>query len=190
MQCLTRLNFLIYRRDKTTKAKGIPLVITYNPLFKGFIKAIYKHCHRLYVNNEVKKTSTLGPMVSFWGARKLSSYLMRVKLYPLERSVRSLICTGKRCQICMNMTESNTFPGSVDKKEYIINHNFKCSDKCIIYLLACNKCDLQYLGKTVDDFCFQCNNYKDSNRKYLRKEGYIQQHLFESFAVVSLMKLQ
>ena len=70
------------------------------------------------------------------------------------------MCTGKRCQICMNMTESKTFSSSIDKKECIINHNFNCNDKSIIYLLTCNKCELQYLGKTVDDFCFPWNDYK------------------------------
>ena len=92
-------------------------------------------------------------MVSFWGAQKLSSYLVRAKLYPLERSVGSFKCNGKRCQVWINVTESNTFSSSVDKKEYVINHSFNCNDKCIIYLLTCNKCKMQYVVKTVDDFC-------------------------------------
>ena len=91
-------------------------------------------------------------MVSFRGARKLSSYLVRAKLYPLERSAGSFKCNGKRCQVCINVTESNTFSSSVDKKEYVINHSFNCNDKCIIYLLTCNKCKMQYVGKTVDEF--------------------------------------
>ena len=91
-------------------------------------------------------------MVSFRGARKLNSYLVRAKLYPLERSVGSFKCNGKRCQVCMNVTESNTFSSSVNKKEYVINHSFNCSDKCIICLLTCNKCKMQYLDKTGNDF--------------------------------------
>ena len=89
--------------------------------------------------DEVKKAFNPGPVVSFREARKLSSYLLRAKLYPLERSVGSFKCNGKRCQICMNVTESNTFSSSVDKKEYVISHSFNCRDKCIIYLLTCNK---------------------------------------------------
>ena len=50
------------------------------------------------MNNEVKEIFTPGPMVSFWGARKLESYFVRDKLYPLESSVGSFICNGKRCQ--------------------------------------------------------------------------------------------
>ena len=65
----------------------------------------------------------------------------------------------------MNVTESNTYSSSVDKKEYVINYSFNCNDKCIIYLLTCNKCKMQYIGKTVDDLHLRWNNYKDSNRK-------------------------
>ena len=93
-------------------------------------------------------------MVSFRGAQKWRSYLLRVKLYPLERLVWSFKCNGKLCQVCINVAENNTFSSSVDKKEYVINHSFKCNDKSIIYLLTCNKCKMQHVGKTVDDFRF------------------------------------
>ena len=40
---------------------------------------------------------------------------------------------------------------------------------------------MQYVGKTIDNFCLQWNNYKD-NKKYLTKEVYMQQHLLEHFS--------
>ena len=49
-------------------------------------------------------------------------------------------------------------------------------------MLTCNKCKLPYVGKTVDDFRLPWNNYIDNNRKYLRKEACIQQHIFEYFS--------
>ena len=39
---------------------------------------------------------------------------------------------------------------------------------------------MQYVGKTVDNFRLRWNNYKDKNRKYLRKESCMQQHLFDT----------
>ena len=104
------------------------------------------------MNDEVKKVFTTGPMVSFQGVLELSSYLARAKLYPLERSVGSFQCNGKPCQVCINVTESNIFSSSVDKKEFVINHSFNFNDKCIICLLTCNKCNMQYLGKPVNNF--------------------------------------
>ena len=36
------------------------------------------------MNQEAKKVFTPGPMIFFGSARKLSSYLVRSKLYPIE----------------------------------------------------------------------------------------------------------
>ena len=53
----------------------------------------------LYTDQEVERVFTPGPMASFRSARKISSYLVRAKLYPLERRVGSFKCGGRRCQI-------------------------------------------------------------------------------------------
>ena len=50
----------------------------------------------LNMNVEVKQTFTPVPMVSYRSSRKLSSYLTRAKLYPIERIVGSKGC-GKKC---------------------------------------------------------------------------------------------
>ena len=105
--------------DNKSKTSKIPLLVTYHPLLKDFAKVIKKYLHLLHLNDEVKKAFTPGPMVSFRRVRKLSSYLVTAKPYPLERSVGSFKCSGKRCQVCINVTERNTFSSSVDKKEYV-----------------------------------------------------------------------
>ena len=89
--------------------KGIPLVITYHSLLKDFACAIRKHLYILYLNKEVKEIFTPGPMVSFREKRKLGSYLVRAKLYPLERSVGSFECNGKLCQVYLNVRNKNIF---------------------------------------------------------------------------------
>ena len=74
------------------------LVITYHPLLRDFASVIRKHLYILYLSKEVKEIFTPGPMVSFRGARKLGSYLVRAKLHPIKRSVRSFKCNGKRAK--------------------------------------------------------------------------------------------
>ena len=54
--------------DEKTRTNRIPLVITYHPFLKDFAKVTKKHLHLLYMNDEVKKASTPGPMVSFQAA--------------------------------------------------------------------------------------------------------------------------
>ena len=99
------------------------------------------------MNKLVKEMFTPGPMVSVQGIRIFGSYLIRAKLYPLERSTGLFNCNGKRCQLCLNVTETKAFSSTVTRKEYKINHKFNCNDKCLIYLHTCNKCKLQHMGK-------------------------------------------
>ena len=69
----------------SNKNKGVPFVLTYHPLLKKVNYIIRKHIHLLYMNEEVKKVFQPGPMVSFRRPRNLSIYLVRAKLYPMER---------------------------------------------------------------------------------------------------------
>ena len=57
-----------------------------------------------------------------------------------------------------------------------------CNDKCLVYLLSCKICSLQYVGSTTDPFRYRWNNYKDNNRKAGRRVEHIQADLFEHFA--------
>ena len=78
---------------------------------------------------------------------KLSSYLVRDKLYALERTVGSFKCYGKRYEICSNVTEASSFTSIVTQNNYKINHQFNCNGKFLVYLLTCNICFIQYVGK-------------------------------------------
>ena len=118
------------------------------------------------MNEEVKNVFTPKPMISFRSARKLSSYLVRAKLYPEERVKGSLKCSSGRCEICLNVNETSTFTSTVTGETYVINHKLNCNDKCLIYLLTCNCCKKQYVGQTVDAFPSRWNNYKSNCRKH------------------------
>ena len=122
------------------------------------------------MNNEVKKVFTPKPMISFCSARKMSSYLVRAKLYPEERTKGSFKCGGKRCEVCLNVNETSTSARTVLGETYIINHKFNCIDKCLVYLLTCNYCKKQYMGQIINEFCFKWENYKSNCRKHQRAE--------------------
>ena len=131
---------------RTKVEKGVPLVVTYHPLLKTTGKIIHDNLYLLYMNEELKHLFTPGPMVSFRSSRKISSYLVRAKLYPVERSVGSFNCKRPRCQICTYVTETDSFTSTVTRETCKINHKFDCREKCLIYLLTCNKCRKQYVG--------------------------------------------
>ena len=150
----------------SNKSNGVPFVLTYHPLLKKVNYIIRKHSHLLYMNDEVKKVFQAGPMVSFRSPRNLSSCLVRSKMYPMERKTGSCKCKSNRCQVCFNVSETETFTSTVTHMSYKINHIFDSNDKCLIYLLTCKTCLKQYVGTTRDCFRYRWNNYKCNYKKY------------------------
>ena len=128
------------KKSQNRTLKRISLVATYHPLLNALGKVLSYNLNILYMDEEVKKVFYPGPMVSFRSAWKVSSYLVRAKMYPLERTVSSFKCNKSRSQVCLNVNDTDTFARTVAKKTYKINHKFDCSDNSLIYLLTCKKC--------------------------------------------------
>ena len=91
------------------------------------------------MNEYVRSLFTLAPMIQFRSVRKLSSYLVRAKLYPLERTIGSVQCKGKRYQTNHNVKDRNFYQYN-HGKTFKINHKLNLNDKCPVYLLTCNVC--------------------------------------------------
>ena len=113
----------------------------------------------------MKNLSTFGPMVSFRSYRKISGYLVRAKLYPVERLVGPFNCKRPRCQICTYVNETDSFTSMVRGETYKITHKFDCMEKCLIYLFTCSKYGKQYVCQTVDTFRYRWNNYRSNSCK-------------------------
>ena len=72
-------------------------------------KIFHRHLNLLYTDQEGEGVFTPGPINSFRSARKISSYLIWAKLYPLERRDVSFKSRCRYCQVCLNVTETETF---------------------------------------------------------------------------------
>ena len=79
------------------------------------------------MNEESMKEFSPQPMISFRSPRKISSYLVKAKLYSLDRVVGSSKCGKKRCEICANVSETNTFTSNITGE----------TDNKIIHKLTC-----------------------------------------------------
>ena len=155
--------------------------MTYHPKVRAVGQFMKKLQHLLYQDQTVKRVFTPPPMISYHSARKISSYLVRAKLYPLQRKTGSYKCGNSRCLVCKNIEQTDTFSSTVTDESFKINHHLCCNDKCLLYLLTCKVCKKQYSGKTVDKFRFRWNNYRESDRKAVRGEEVKQKFLHEHF---------
>ena len=153
------------RRNKRER-KGVPFVTTYQSSLKNAGKIINQNLYILYMNEEGKSKFTPAPMISFRSTRKVSSYLVRPKLYPSERTVDSVQCKEKQCQTCRNVKETETFPSTTTVKTFTINHKLTYNDKYLVYLLTCNVCSKQGVGQTVEEFRYRCNIHKNNCGNY------------------------
>ena len=98
----------MFLSKKSKESKGVPFVVTHHPSLNGLSRIIKDNLNILYVSCEAKAVFSPGPMVSFRSARKITSYLVRAKLYPLKKFVGSRQCK---------------------------NHELNCDDKFLSYLL-------------------------------------------------------
>ena len=69
------------KKSGINKRKGVPFVVTYHPKLKNLSKIIKDNLYLLYMNDEVKKTFTPSPMISFRSSRIISSYIVSVGFY-------------------------------------------------------------------------------------------------------------
>ena len=50
------------------------------------------------------------------------------RLYPLGRTVGSRQCKKRRCEVCANVAETETFSRTVTGETFQINHKLSCDD--------------------------------------------------------------
>ena len=113
-----KVKFFGYTRRNKRKKKGIPIVIAYYPNLNNIGRIINQNLHILYINGDAKSVFTPAPMIAFRSSRKLSSYLVRAKLYPLERTVGSVQYKGKRCQTCHNVKDTEAATSTTTGKTF------------------------------------------------------------------------
>ena len=88
---------------------GLPLVVNYSPAFRNLSTTLRKIFDILYSDAEVRTVFTPSPFVVDRSTRNFKRFLVRSKVYPLERTVGSSKCGSKRCQVCLNVSETDIF---------------------------------------------------------------------------------
>ena len=73
--------------EKNKNQNGVPFVVKYHLLLNSLYSIIRKNLYILNMDQKVKELFSSQPMASFRNGCKLSSYLVRAKLYLLERRV-------------------------------------------------------------------------------------------------------
>ena len=84
----------------------------------------------------IKLGRPLHQVISFRSSRKISSYIVRAQLYPLERTLGSYKCGKKRCEVCDVISEIEHFLAVLSVRVLKLI-KFNCNDKFLVYLTTC-----------------------------------------------------
>ena len=97
------------KNHNTVWKKNILLVVTYHPWLESLSAIINKNLSNLHMDKDVKRVPTSQPVVSFCSAHKLNSYVVRAKLYPLEKTLfyESVRVNDTKFEKCYNLETSS-----------------------------------------------------------------------------------
>jgi len=71
--------------------------------------------------------------------------------------------SNRKCDLCKNYLDSRKkFTSFATNRSYFIKENVSCKSKNIIYLVSCNKCKVQYVGSTSNEFKVRFRNHKSA----------------------------
>ena len=143
-----------------------PLVVDYNPRLPSISRIFQTHKHLIYNSPALAKIFPRGSIIpAFRRAKNIKEILEKVDN---SRNVNGanahgcFKCKGK-CDLCQNfLVESNFFTSCKTYRSYPIRQYVTCKSKNVVYLVTCNKCDLQYVGSTSNEFKVRFRNHKSA----------------------------
>ena len=131
--------------EKPDKEIGVPLVVTYRPLFYKLSATMRKYFTFLYIREKVKRVFTPTPFVSFRSGYSFRKHLFRAKVYPFIRDIH-------KGTFCCNVKQTDTFESFKTKKVYKKNHSSNCDSKMLDLPFLCKVFGIKYVGSTVNRF--------------------------------------
>ena len=141
-----------------TEAKKTALVTTYDPRLPNMGALVQTHYKTLTLDPNLKDVFKDGMVVGYKRHRNIKEFLFRARLYDPRihntnmRPKRLATRGWRRCSNCTNCKHSENrikFTCKATGETFSISQDITCKDKSLIYLIECKKCQLQYVGKSV-----------------------------------------
>lgn len=162
----------------------IPLILPYHTLltskqFKAkFDHVWYQFCHVSPPIATVFQNEK--PQIVFKRRTTINNLLIRTKLTPKlspqDRSNIALLqvlssqsntvkyevtrCSTPRCKCCTAIVCDSSYSDFNNSTTFYIEQNFNCNSHDIIYVIHCNKCNIQYVGQSSRKLKERLNNHR------------------------------
>ena len=158
-------------RERETISR-VPLVATYNPHTMLIAEVANRHWHFLQLKERLAHIFRERPLVASYRRPKslrdtLVSTTLKRKTPDNHSGIREGCgpCNKPRCSWCNHINKASTFTGMRECKVFNILHSVDCQSSWVIYIIECNICKLQYVGKSEIPFNIRLNNHRNHIKK-------------------------
>ena len=152
----SKLNRLeVLKKVGKAQTKRVIMAIRYHPCLTSVSKVLSTHWKTMASDPTLKKVFPAPPMLAFKQPPNLRSMLVRAKLATKSRPSRVNTGThkcGKECKLCPYINSEKQFKSTITKEIIKYKSDFSCTTVGVIYLVTCNKCNIQYIGQTTRKF--------------------------------------
>ena len=161
VRSIPRENLLVSNTKQSKKV--FPLVLDYNPSLPSIGKILYSHRHLIDNSPSLAKIFPKGSIIpSFKRAKNIKEILATPRRTTQTDIQGCFKCKGK-CDLCKNfLVESDYFSSTSTSRKYFIRQHVHCKSKNVVYLITCNKCKIQYVGSTTNEFKVRFRNHKSA----------------------------
>ena len=106
---------------------------------------------------------------SYKNHQNIKRQTVRSKLLaPIEEIPGNFPCGSKRCLTCPVLCAEPSITGPCGSFE--IKRSFTCTDRCVIYVIVCTKCNVLYVGETSRSLRERKNDHSSDIRcKHARR---------------------
>ena len=122
-------------------------------LFKRTLNPVLRNWNFLQSKERLALIFNKPPLVAYRRPKSLRDRLVSTK-FRNGTTDNALIprgckpCQRPKCSWCNKINETKTFKSTSNNKIFTIFHSLDCQSSWVIYIIECNTCRLQYIGKS------------------------------------------
>ena len=156
-------------KEKTETENHLTLCVTYNKTLSNIKLILEKHWHILNVSPELQKVFENKPLLALRKSKNLRQLIggnaieKNKKLLTTNKFTngkRSACFSNSRTLCCKQVIKTNHFKSNETIRKFRIFQKTTCKSNFIIYLLECELCKIQEVGKAETAFNIRLNNHR------------------------------
>ena len=145
------------------------MVVTYDPRLPSVSSIVNKHWRAMCREDPyLREVFPKPPLVAYRRQKTTGNHLVRAKLPDpgIVRSKRILpgmykcLKSGRECSICPWILETKVATATNSRYKLDIVSHLTCQSNNVIYVISCNKCNVQYVGETDRSLKDRFNEHK------------------------------